>query len=43
MGKEWTGGDVANYPGGGMKVNLLKAALEKYKTNKDMLIMFVDR
>ena len=43
MGQEWTGGDIARYAGGGMKVNLLKAALEKHKDKSNLIIMFVDR
>ncbi len=43
MGQEWTGGDIQRYAGGGMKVNLLKAALEKHKNNDNLIIMFVDR
>lgn len=31
MDEEWKGGDIANKPGGGHKVNLLKKAMKKYK------------
>ena len=43
MGKKWTGGDVVRYPGGGQKINLLKPVLEKWKDDKNLIIMFVDR
>ncbi|XP_070560691.1 procollagen-lysine,2-oxoglutarate 5-dioxygenase 1-like [Ptychodera flava] len=42
MGEEWRGGDVRRYAGGGQKVRFLKDAMEKYKDNKDLVIMFVD-
>ncbi len=43
MGKEWTGGDdIARYPGGAFKVNLLKEDMEEYKDRDDLLIMFTD-
>ena len=43
MGETWTGGDdMANSPGGGFKVNLLKADLEQYKDRDDLVIMFTD-
>ena len=43
MGQTWDGGDIQNYPGGGQKVNILKAGLEKYSQQDDLLIMFTDR
>ena len=43
MGEEWKGGDILRFPGGGHKVNILKEALEKYKDDDDLLIMFTDR
>lgn len=43
MGDDWKGGDdIANYPGGGFKVNLLKDDLEQYKDRDDLIIMFTD-
>nr|XP_018912305.1 PREDICTED: procollagen-lysine,2-oxoglutarate 5-dioxygenase 3 isoform X1 [Bemisia tabaci] len=42
MGRRWTGGDVLYGPGGGLKVNLLKDALESYKHMPDLIILFVD-
>lgn len=43
MGQDWTGGDVVRYPGGGQKVNLLKPVVEKWKDEKNTVVMFVDR
>lgn len=43
MGQEWRGGDIQTYPGGGFKLNLIKPLLEKWKDNKDIIVMFVDR
>ena len=43
MGEEWKGGeDMANSPGGGHKVNLLKSELEEYKDREDLILMFTD-
>jgi len=43
MGEVWKGGDdMANSPGGGHKVNLLKAEMETYKDREDLIIMFTD-
>ena len=43
MGEEWKGGeDMANNPGGGHKVNLLKTELEEYKDREDLILMFTD-
>jgi hypothetical protein len=42
MGKTWTGGDIANYPGGGQKINLLKPVVKKWKDDKNTLVMFTD-
>lgn len=42
MGTEWRGGDVANWPGGGQKINLLKEALEEYKDRHDLILLFSD-
>ncbi|XP_063681239.1 procollagen-lysine,2-oxoglutarate 5-dioxygenase-like [Bolinopsis microptera] len=41
MNEKWLGGDM-NYPGGGFKVNLLKKAMEQYKEEDDMIVMFTD-
>ena len=43
MGVAWKGGDVVRYPGGGQKINLLKPVVEKWKDEKDLVVMFVDR
>uniref|UniRef100_A0A1A8UJG5 Procollagen-lysine,2-oxoglutarate 5-dioxygenase 1 n=1 Tax=Nothobranchius furzeri TaxID=105023 RepID=A0A1A8UJG5_NOTFU len=40
-GETWTGGDYMSAPGGGQKVRLLKAALEKM-TSGDQIVLFVD-
>uniref|UniRef100_A0A8C6L5V1 Procollagen-lysine,2-oxoglutarate 5-dioxygenase 1 n=2 Tax=Nothobranchius furzeri TaxID=105023 RepID=A0A8C6L5V1_NOTFU len=40
-GETWTGGDYMSAPGGGQKVRLLKAALEKM-TSEDQIVLFVD-
>uniref|UniRef100_A0A1A8NET4 Procollagen-lysine,2-oxoglutarate 5-dioxygenase 1 n=2 Tax=Nothobranchius TaxID=28779 RepID=A0A1A8NET4_9TELE len=40
-GETWTGGDHMSAPGGGQKVRLLKAALEKM-TSEDQIVLFVD-
>lgn len=37
---DWTGGDMKKGPGGGMKINLLRNELRKYR--EDDLVMFVD-
>ena len=43
MGNEWTGGDIANYPGGGQKINLLKPVVKKWEGDMNTLLMFTDR
>ncbi|XP_008293943.1 procollagen-lysine,2-oxoglutarate 5-dioxygenase 1 isoform X1 [Stegastes partitus] len=40
-GQKWNGGDYMSAPGGGQKVRLLKAALEKMK-KVDQIILFID-
>jgi len=40
---KWEGGDIARYPGGGQKVNLLRDAIEQYKDDPKQVILFVDR
>ena len=42
LDEEWTGGDVAKYPGGGQKVRLLKEELKQYKDDDKKIIMFTD-
>ncbi|KAK6177441.1 hypothetical protein SNE40_015540 [Patella caerulea] len=42
LGKQWRGGDVANYAGGGQKVNILRDGLEEFKDLDDLIVMFVD-
>jgi hypothetical protein len=42
LNQEWLGGDMANGPGGGFKINLLRKGLEKYKDEKDLILMFTD-
>ncbi len=43
LDEEWTGGNTKTNPGGGQKVNILKRELEKYKEDKDRIILFSDR
>ena len=40
MGVKWKGGEMANNPGGGQKINLLRAALKKLPPERP--VMFVD-
>ena len=42
MGEEWKGGDMANSVGGGQKVLIMRKALESYKDDAEMIIMFTD-
>lgn len=42
-GENWLGGDVAHFPGGGQKVNLLKEALEPFAEDNENLVLFLDR
>ncbi|KAF6021471.1 PLOD1 [Bugula neritina] len=42
VGMEWTGGDIETKPGGGMKINLLKKAVEKYKDRTDLALLITD-
>lgn len=43
MGEVWKGGDdIANKPGGGHKINLLKDELKEHKDRDDLVIMFTD-
>lgn len=41
MGTVWRGGDMSG-TGGGYKINLLRSAVEKYKDNKNMIVIFTD-
>ncbi|XP_067945709.1 multifunctional procollagen lysine hydroxylase and glycosyltransferase LH3-like [Watersipora subatra] len=41
-GQKWTGGEIETMPGGGMKINLLKKAVEKYKDREDMALLITD-
>lgn len=43
MGSEWRGGDIARFPGGGQKLILLRRALQQYKDEEKMVILFTDR
>lgn len=43
MNQQWRGGDVANGPGGGHKINILKDALKEYKNDENTVVMFTDR
>ena len=42
MGEQWRGGDVKRFAGGGHKINILRAELQKYKDDKNKIIMFTD-
>lgn len=42
MHEQWLGGDMANGPGGGHKINLLRENLKKYKNENDLILMFTD-
>lgn len=42
MGKTWKGGDIARFPGGGQKVNLLKDAIKSVKDDNNIIVMFTD-
>ena len=43
MNEQWKGGDVANGPGGGHKINILRDALKEYKNEDNTVVMFTDR
>ena len=34
---------MANGPGGGHKINILRKALQKYKDDQNLIVMFTDR
>ncbi|CAJ0581474.1 unnamed protein product, partial [Mesorhabditis spiculigera] len=42
LGETWNGGDTRVEQGGGQKINILKKELEKFKEDKNLLILFVD-
>ncbi|XP_065060867.1 procollagen-lysine,2-oxoglutarate 5-dioxygenase 1-like isoform X1 [Rhopilema esculentum] len=42
MNEQWRGGDIANGPGGGHKINILKNALKEYKDDNSTIVMFTD-
>ncbi|XP_071946105.1 procollagen-lysine,2-oxoglutarate 5-dioxygenase 1-like isoform X2 [Antedon mediterranea] len=42
MHKQWVGGDLQRFPGGGQKVNLFIEAQEKYKDEPDTIVLFTD-
>lgn len=42
FGKEWLGGDINHYAGGGWKVNLLRQELQAYRNDKERIIIFTD-
>ncbi|TGZ56002.1 hypothetical protein CRM22_010250 [Opisthorchis felineus] len=42
LGQAWNGGDVSRSIGGGQKIRLLKEELRNYKSDTDLLILFVD-
>ncbi|XP_016987590.1 procollagen-lysine,2-oxoglutarate 5-dioxygenase [Drosophila rhopaloa] len=41
LGEEWKGGDMQK-PGGGFKLNLLREAIEPYKNDPEIIILFTD-
>lgn len=43
MGEEWRGGDMLVSTGGGQKIGMLAKAAEKYKDEKDLILMYTDR
>lgn len=43
MHEEWKGGNMALYPGGGHKLNLLRKEIELLKNETDLVVMFTDR
>lgn len=42
MHEEWLGGQMESY-GGGYKINLLRDALEPYKSDNQKIVLFTDR
>ena len=42
LGEDWRGGDIANGPGGGHKVNLLKKELSEYADDSELYFLFTD-
>lgn len=43
MNEEWVGGNLQYGVGGGQKINILRSNIEKYKNEKNLVIMFTDR
>lgn len=43
LGEEWRGGNIAQTSGGGQKINILKKELEKFKNDKETILIFTDR
>ena len=39
----WRGGDVARFPGGGHKVNMLRPVIDQWKDEENLVLLFVDR
>uniref|UniRef100_A0A0N4Z9N2 procollagen-lysine 5-dioxygenase n=1 Tax=Parastrongyloides trichosuri TaxID=131310 RepID=A0A0N4Z9N2_PARTI len=42
LGEKWEGGNMENGEGGGHKIHLLRKELEKYKEEKDLVVVFMD-
>ncbi|KHJ41694.1 oxidoreductase, 2OG-Fe(II) oxygenase family protein [Trichuris suis] len=42
LGTKWNGGDVRRTVGGGQKIRLLREALDQYKHEQDLVILFID-
>ena len=42
MGEVWQGGDVSKHAGGGHKINIFLNEIEKFKDNKDDVVLFID-
>lgn len=42
LGKDWSG-EKGSSAGGGLKVRLLKKALEKHADKENLVILFIDR
>ncbi|VDP20791.1 unnamed protein product [Soboliphyme baturini] len=42
LGTTWNGGDVRYYTGGGQKIRLLREALQKYRNDENLIVLFID-
>ncbi|KER26570.1 hypothetical protein T265_06214 [Opisthorchis viverrini] len=42
LGQAWNGGDVSRSTGGGQKIRLLRDELRNYRSDTDLLVLFVD-